>query len=141
VGHTSGITGTLQADLQRRLPPLRSPKPSEERLRRDERVHQERSGAARPEAEREEEEGHLTEGRAPGGESRWSRGRELEWIPVRPEIVCEVRYDKMEAERFRHGTRFLRFRPDKEPRECTWTQVRPRRRRGDPTLDDLLVAP
>ncbi|HUG56059.1 MAG TPA: ATP-dependent DNA ligase [Candidatus Limnocylindrales bacterium] len=110
VGHTSGITGTLQADLQRRLPPLR-------------------------------EEGHLTEGRAPGGESRWSRGRELDWIPVRPEIVCEVRYDKMEAERFRHGTRFLRFRPDKDARECTWTQGRPRRRRGDPTLDDLLVAP
>lgn len=84
-------------------------------------------------------DGHLGEGRAPGGQSRWSRGRELEWIPVRPEIVCEVRYDKMEAERFRHGTRFLRFRPDKDPGECTWDQVRPRRRKGDPTLDELLV--
>lgn len=80
-----------------------------------------------------------TTGRHPGMESRWSRGRELEWTAVRPEIVCEVRFDKVEEDRFRHGTRFLRFRPDKDARECTWDQVRPRRRRGDPTLDDLLV--
>ncbi len=80
-----------------------------------------------------------TTGRHPGMESRWSRGRELEWIPVRPELVCEVRYDKVEEDRFRHGTGFLRFRPDKDPRECTWEQVRPRRKRGDPTLTDLLL--
>lgn len=80
-----------------------------------------------------------TTGRHPGMESRWSRGRELEWIPVRPELVCEVRYDKVEEDRFRHGTGFLCFRPDTDPRECTWEQVRPRRRRGDPTLEDLLV--
>lgn len=80
-----------------------------------------------------------TTGRHPGAESRWSHGRDLEWIPVRPVVVCEVRFDKVEEDRFRHGTRFLRFRPDKDPRECTWDQVRPRRRRGDPTLDDLLV--
>ena len=76
----------------------------------------------------------------PGGESRWSQGKDLEWVEVRPEIVCEVRYDKMEAERFRHGTRFLRFRPDKDPRECTWDQVRPARRPGDPTISGLLEA-
>jgi ATP-dependent DNA ligase len=58
---------------------------------------------------------------------------------VRPEIVCEVRYDKMETDRFRHGTRFLRFRPDKEPMECRWTQVRPTRQPGDPTLGSLLT--
>lgn len=80
-----------------------------------------------------------TTGRQPGAESRWSRGRDLQWVPVRPALVCEVRYDKMEQERFRHGTRFLRFRPDKDPRECTWDQVRPRPRRGDPTLSDLLL--
>ncbi len=80
-----------------------------------------------------------TTGRQPGGWSRWSHGRDLEWIPVKPVVVCEVRYDKVEDDRFRHGTRFLRFRPDKDPSECTWEQVRPRRRRGDPTLDDLLV--
>jgi ATP-dependent DNA ligase len=58
---------------------------------------------------------------------------------VQPKIVCEVRFDKVEEDRFRHGTRFLRFRPDKDANECTWEQVKPRRRRGDPTLEDLLV--
>src|SRR2546427_109935 len=82
--------------------------------------------------------GRRGEGRMPGGQSRWSQGKDLEWVEVRPEIVCEVRYDKMEAERFRHGTRFLRFRPDKDPRECTWDQVRPRPKSGDPVLAELL---
>jgi hypothetical protein len=45
----------------------------------------------------------------------------------------------MEANRFRHGTRFLRFRPDKDPKQCTWTQVRPSRRAGDPTISGLLA--
>ena len=80
-----------------------------------------------------------TTGRHPGAMSRWSRGRDLEWTPVKPVLVCEVRYDKMEEDRFRHGTGFLRFRPDKDPAECTWDQVKPRRRKGDPTLDSLLV--
>ncbi|MBI2773642.1 MAG: ATP-dependent DNA ligase [Chloroflexi bacterium] len=79
-----------------------------------------------------------TTGRQPGGESRWSQGRDLEWIPIKPVLVCEVRYDKMEEDRFRHGTGFLRFRPDKDPRDCTWDQVKPKRRRGDPTLASLL---
>jgi ATP-dependent DNA ligase len=70
--------------------------------------------------------------------NRWGTG-ELEESAVRPELVVEVRYDKVERHRFRHGTRFLRFRPDKEPEECTWAQVKPRRRRGDPTLDSLLA--
>ena len=70
--------------------------------------------------------------------NRWGTG-ELAESALRPELVCEVRYDKVEKHRFRHGTRFLRFRPDKEPPDCTWDQVRPRRRRGDPTLDSLLA--
>ena len=70
--------------------------------------------------------------------NRWGTG-ELEEAAVRPELVCEVRYDKLEAHRFRHGTRFLRFRPDKDPKECTWRQVRPRRRRDDPTVGALLA--
>jgi ATP-dependent DNA ligase len=85
-----------------------------------------------------QEPGHLSDRRIPGGQSRWSRGKELEWNPVRPELVCEVRYDKLEGNRFRHGTRFLRFRPDKDAAECTWDQVRPRRKRGDPTVESLL---
>ena len=84
------------------------------------------------------EPGHLSDRRIPGGQSRWSRGRELDWNPVRPELVCEVRFDKLEGNRFRHGTRFLRFRPDKVASACTWEQVRPRRKRGDPTVESLL---
>jgi ATP-dependent DNA ligase len=83
--------------------------------------------------------GHLSDKRIPGGQSRWSRGKELDWNPVKPEIVCEVRYDKLEGNRFRHGTRFLRYRPDKDPAECTWEQVRGKRRRGDPTVESLLA--
>jgi ATP-dependent DNA ligase len=84
------------------------------------------------------EPGHLSDKRIPGGQSRWSRGKELDWNPVRPELVCEVRYDKLEGNRFRHGTRFLRFRPDKDADQCTWDQVRPRRKRGDLTVETLL---
>ena len=60
-------------------------------------------------------------------------------VEVRPTLVCEVRYDKMEADRFRHGTRFMRFRPDKDPRQCTWDQVMDTSREGDPTLTKLLA--
>jgi ATP-dependent DNA ligase len=70
--------------------------------------------------------------------NRWGTG-ELAESALRPELVVEVRYDKVEKHRIRHGTRYLRFRPDKEPRDCTWTQVRPRRRRSDPTIDSLLA--
>jgi ATP-dependent DNA ligase len=76
--------------------------------------------------------------RRPGGQSRWSAGKELDWVPVRPELVCEVRYDKLQGNRFRHGTRFLRLRPDKEPAECTWAQVEPAKQRVDPVVADLL---
>ncbi|TAN34770.1 ATP-dependent DNA ligase [bacterium] len=63
-------------------------------------------------------------GRMPGGPSRWSRGKDTEWATVRPELVCEVAYDKLEAgERFRHATRFLRWRADKPPRECGFDQI------------------
>ena len=85
------------------------------------------------------EAGHLTGERIPGAESRWSQGKDLPWVEVRPKLVCEVRFDKMEADRFRHGTRFMRFRPDKEPRQCTWDQVTDASREGDPTLSKLLA--
>jgi ATP-dependent DNA ligase len=63
-------------------------------------------------------------GRMPGGVSRWSRGKDTEWVTVRPELVCEVAYDKLEAgERFRHATRFLRWRTDKPPRKCGFDQI------------------
>ena len=71
--------------------------------------------------------------------NRWGTG-ELEESALRPELVCEVRYDKLEAHRFRHGTRFLRFRPDKDPKQCTWREVRPPRRPDDLTVEGLLSA-
>ncbi len=62
-------------------------------------------------------------GRAPGGPSRWRREGGGEWQQVRPEVVVEVQYDHFSGGRFRHGTRFLRWRPDKEPRACRLAQV------------------
>jgi ATP-dependent DNA ligase len=62
-------------------------------------------------------------GNAPGGPSRWSTERTGEWEPVSPEVVVEVAYDHFTGGRFRHGTRFLRWRPDKAPRQCTMDQV------------------
>jgi ATP-dependent DNA ligase len=70
--------------------------------------------------------------------NRWGTG-ELEEAPVRPELVVEVRYDKVQGNRFRHGTKLLRFRPDKDAADCTWDQLRPMRRSGDPTVEGLLA--
>jgi ATP-dependent DNA ligase len=66
-------------------------------------------------------------GAAPGGPSRWSTERSGEWVPLAPRLVVEVRYDHFTGNRFRHGTRFLRWRPDKAPRQCTLAQVRTER--------------
>ena len=62
-------------------------------------------------------------GDAPGGPSRWSTERTGEWQPLRPTLVCEVRYDHFSGGRFRHGTKFLRWRPDKAPAQCTYAQL------------------
>lgn len=63
-------------------------------------------------------------GQAPGGPSRWSTERSTQWQPLAPRLVVEVQYDHFTNNRFRHGTRFLRWRPDKSPKQCTMTQVR-----------------
>lgn len=62
-------------------------------------------------------------GDAPGGPSRWSTERLAQWEPLRPELVVEVRYDQVTGRRFRHGTRFMRWRPDKAPQQCTLQQL------------------
>jgi ATP-dependent DNA ligase len=62
-------------------------------------------------------------GRAPGGPSRWSSEKSTVWEPLRPELVVEVRYDHFTGHRFRHGTKFMRWRPDKAPRQCLMEQV------------------
>jgi ATP-dependent DNA ligase len=71
-------------------------------------------------------------GRAPGGPSRWSTERTGEYVALRHELVVEVRYDHVTGDRFRHGTRLERFRPDKAPAQCTMEQVEP------PAALDLL---
>ena len=69
--------------------------------------------------------------------NRWGGG-ELEESPVRPELVVEVRYDKVQSNRFRHGTKLIRFRDDKDPKQCTWREVRAPRRPDDHALETLL---
>jgi len=66
-------------------------------------------------------------GNAPGGPSRWSTERSAEWVPLRPKLVVEVCYDHFSGERFRHGTRLMRWRPDKAPEQCTIEQVKQKR--------------
>ena len=61
--------------------------------------------------------------RLPGATSRWNRGKDLSWEPLRPERVCEVAYDHMQGTRFRHGAHFVRWRPDKPPRDCRYDQL------------------
>lgn len=61
--------------------------------------------------------------RMPGGQSRWSGGKDLSWEPVRPELVVQVAYDHMQGDRFRHTAQFRRWRPDKKPRDCTYAQL------------------
>jgi ATP-dependent DNA ligase len=98
VGHTSSFNAAERKELIAKLKPLQTEIP--------------------------EEEWKANPGRMPGGVSRWSRGKEAEWVAVRPELVCEVTYDKLEAgERFRHATGFLRWRPDKKPKECGFDQI------------------
>jgi ATP-dependent DNA ligase len=100
VGHTSSFNAAERKELIAKLKPLQTTIP--------------------------EEEWRVNPGRMPGGISRWSRGKdkETEWVAVRPELVCEVSYDKLEGgERFRHATGFLRWRTDKKPKECTFEQI------------------
>ena len=61
--------------------------------------------------------------RLPGATSRWNRGKDLSWEPLKPERVCEIAYDHMQGTRFRHAARFLRWRPDKRPKDCRYDQL------------------
>lgn len=65
------------------------------------------------------------DGSSPGGPSRWSQGRPSEWVPIQAREVVEVGYDQITGNRFRHGTRFKRWRLDKTPRQCTMEQLQP----------------
>ncbi len=75
-------------------------------------------------------------GSAPGGPSRWNTERSMAWEPLKAKLVVEVRYDQITGRRFRHGTGFLRWRPDKEPKQCTFEQLAPELRPSQ--LDELF---
>jgi ATP-dependent DNA ligase len=84
--------------------------------------------AAHPWRRWAEQEGPLGEGeemphRMPGGQSRWSQGKDLSWEPLRPELVAEIAYEHMQGTRFRHMAQFRRWRTDKKPRDCTYAQL------------------
>ncbi|TFV61236.1 ATP-dependent DNA ligase [Geodermatophilus sp. DF01-2] len=63
------------------------------------------------------------EHRMPGAQSRWNAGKDLSWVPLRPDLVVEIKYDQLEGRRLRHTGQFLRWRPDREPRSCTYDQL------------------
>jgi len=75
-------------------------------------------------------------GTAPGGPSRWNTERTGQWQPLKPALVVEVRYDQVTGRRFRHGTGFVRWRPDKEPKQCTFEQLAPELRPSE--LNELF---
>jgi ATP-dependent DNA ligase len=79
-------------------------------------------GEAHPWSAWQDAEAHKGQ-RLPGAVSRWSAGKELAWMPLRPELVVEVGYDAMEGSRFRHTTQFKRWRPDRTPESCTYDQL------------------
>jgi ATP-dependent DNA ligase len=78
------------------------------------------------------------QGRTPGGPSRWARAADTAWTSVSPDLVCEVSFDHLQSGRFRHASRFLRWRPDKAPRACDFEQLSPPEAFA---LEDILVAP
>ncbi|MBV8195531.1 MAG: ATP-dependent DNA ligase [Candidatus Dormibacteraeota bacterium] len=77
-------------------------------------------------------------GRTPGGPSRWKREADAAWTAVKPSLVCEVSFDHLQGPRFRHAARFLRWRTDKKPKQCTFEQLAPPERFA---LQDIVIAP
>ena len=104
VGVTSAFTMQMRKQLVKELDPLRKNALKSHPWR-------EWAGAA------------AESSRMPGGQSRWSAGKDLSWEPLRIARVCEVKYDHMEGDRFRHATIFQRWRPDKEPKDCRYDQL------------------
>jgi ATP-dependent DNA ligase len=73
-----------------------------------------------------EKEAGFGAGRTPGAPNRWTGSRDTSWVRLQPELVCEVRYDQLQGNRFRSAATFLRWRPDKPPAECAFTQLQSR---------------
>jgi len=113
VGVTSSFTMAARRQLAQELAPLRE-RAFEEHPWRE---WAEASGTALSEVK------GGTMLRMPGGQSRWSAGKDLSWEPLRIERVCEVKYDHMQGPRFRHAAVFQRWRPDKRPSDCRYDQL------------------
>jgi ATP-dependent DNA ligase len=95
----------------------------DERRRLAQELEPLRAGAMAAHPWREWAEAMGTGQRMPGGQSRWSAGKDLSWEPLRIERVCEVKYDHLQGDRFRHAAVFLRWRPDKPPAACRYDQL------------------
>jgi ATP-dependent DNA ligase len=95
VGHTASFKGDERKELAKKLKPYVS----------------------------EDEGESFGQGRTPGSPSRWTGGKDVSWIRLRPVLVCEVAYDHLQGDRFRHATTFQRWRPDKPPEQCTYDQL------------------
>ena len=114
VGVTSSFTMAAREQLVRELAPLRKGALDD---------HPWRAWAPEPASPKQAATTAAQAGRVPGGQSRWSAGKDLSWEPVRAERVCEVKYDHMQGDRFRHAAVFQRWRPDKPPADCTYDQL------------------
>jgi len=108
VGVTAAFTNKVRTELVAELAPLRA-KALQGHPWRDWAEAQEEANAKMQ--------------RLPGASSRWNRGKDLSWEPLRPERACEVAYDHMQGTRFRHGAQFRRWRPDKRPEDCRYDQL------------------
>ena len=108
VGVTSAFTNAVRKELVKELAPLRENALDDHPWRDWAEAQSEASAKGQ---------------RMPGAASRWNRGKDLSWVPLRPELVVEVAYDHMQGTRFRHGARFLRWRPDKRPQDCRYDQL------------------
>ena len=117
VGVTSSFTMAVREQLVHELAPLRTRALDDHPWREWAQPSQPPS----PPAPVGQAPGELQ--RMPGGQSRWSAGKDLSWEPLRIERVCEVKYDHMQGDRFRHAAIFLRWRPDKPPADCTYDQL------------------
>jgi ATP-dependent DNA ligase len=130
VGVTSSFTMAMREQLARELEPLRKGALDDHPWREWANAglgtpKQAANGAAKaePAAPKQATNRAAKAGRMPGGQSRWSAGKDLSWEPLRVERVCEVKYDHMQGDRFRHAAVFQRWRPDKPPADCTYDQL------------------
>jgi ATP-dependent DNA ligase len=114
VGVTSAFNMAARRQLAEELAPLRQNALDDHPWREWAEAGAGDGGATAP-------NGRMT--RMPGGQSRWSAGKDLSWEPVRVERVCEVKYDHMQGDRFRHAAVFQRWRPDKSPKDCRYDQL------------------